>query len=144
MALQSLLVPPAPLTLQSQSLLVPPAPEGCALAGAFCARRVEQKCPSPPPHVHPTRRLFAFCSHLGRSTQEGLSGTPSTGNGRDGSVNPVMMALRWVKHFRTGRRGLVVWSSPNCRRIVVYFPDAHEYNWRWATGFVEAEVVPLH
>ena len=52
------------------------------------------------------------------------------------------MQLRWVEHFRSGRRGLVVWSSPNCRHIVVYFPDTHEYAWRWATAFVEAEVVP--
>ena len=53
-----------------------------------------------------------------------------------------MMQLRWADHFRSGRRGLVVRSSPNCRRIVVYFPDVHEYEWRWATACVEAEVVP--
>ena len=63
----------------------------------------------------------------------------------------LVLAIRWVKHARAGRRGLDRWSSPNCERIVIYFPDALEYQWRWATACVpcshagqleDGEVVP--
>ena len=44
----------------------------------------------------------------------------------------------WARHFRSGRRGLVVWAAGfgACDRVVIWFPDTRNYEWRHGSAFV--------
>ena len=50
----------------------------------------------------------------------------------------VLVRNVWVRHWRSGRWGLVfqIWE----KKYLIYFPDLEVFEWRWASAFY----VPSH
>ena len=45
----------------------------------------------------------------------------------------------WVRHWRTGRWGLVVQIDDASEKYYIFFPDIQAHEWRWASAFVPSD-----
>ena len=51
----------------------------------------------------------------------------------DNRIDQFLARWVWVRHWRSGRWGLVcqIWGE----KYLIYFPDLEVFEWRWASAF---------